>query len=228
MPRLCRLLLVRAGPTQIPREEMLLGALPTELSESGRRAVRELLRYWEFADAVVSSPLRRARETATLLAGHRPVALEPRLRPRDLGRWEGRPLAELRASRPDLYDRWQQGDDVDLGDGESPERFLARVTAALDGLLAGPHHSVLVISHRCVIRAIAARLVAPLPPARPWPAEMVLLTRQSGERWGFGRRSSDPEPLRSPLERSGLSGRPFERPPERHVATLTIPGRTSS
>jgi len=227
-PRLCRLPMVRAGRTRIPRDEVLLGASPTGLSEAGRSEVKRLTQHWEWADAVVSSPLRRARETAALLAGNLPIALAPDLRPRELGPWEGRPPSALRAIRPDSWARWQSGDaDFDLLDSEAPERFRARVAAALEALLASPHRSVLLVTHLCVIRTIAALLVGPLPPGRPWPAEMVLITRQQGGRFAFGRRTSDPEPLRSPLERCGLAGRPFERPPERHVASLEIraPGR---
>ena len=227
-PRLCRLPMVRAGRTRIPRDEVLLGASPTGLSEAGRSEVKRLTQHWEWADAVVSSPLRRARETAALLAGNLPIALAPDLRPRELGPWEGRPPSALRAIRPDSWARWQSGDaDFDLLDSEAPERFRARVAAALEALLASPHRSVLLVAHLCVIRTIAALLAGPLPPERPWPAEMVLLTRQQGGRFAFGRRTSDPEPLRSPLERCGLAGRPFERPPERHVASLELraPGR---
>ena len=55
---LCRLPMVRAGLTSIPREEVILGSTPTGLSEAGRRELRWLTHYWEWADAVVSSPLR--------------------------------------------------------------------------------------------------------------------------------------------------------------------------
>jgi hypothetical protein len=50
---------------------------------------------------------------------------------------------------------------------------------------------------------------------------MALATRRSESSWALGRRSSDPDPLRSPLEREGLSGcgEPFR---ERHVAALEV------
>src|SRR5262245_7088031 len=157
--RLCRLSLVRAGATRVPREDVLLGSLPTGLSEAGRREVKRLTHYWEYAEAVVSSPLLRARETAVLLAGHHAVTLDASLRPRDLGRWEGRPTAELRSVWPDLHARWQSGDvDFDLPDSESPLDFRRRVASALGDLLAGPHHAILVVSHQDVIRAIATFL----------------------------------------------------------------------
>jgi broad specificity phosphatase PhoE len=222
-PNLCRLALVRAGPTQRALDEDVVGSTPAGLSPAGRRDVRCMTRYWEWADAVVASPLRCARETAAGLAGDTPVALDPDLRPRHLGRFEGRSADELRAAWPEIHERWRAGDaDFELVGAEAERSFRSRIAASLSRRMMGPHRSILVVSHLCVIRAIAAQLVVPLPPGRPWPAEMVLITRQERGRWSLGRRSSDPHPLRSPLERTGLSGRPCERPPEQHVERLIV------
>lgn len=65
------------------------------------------------------------------------------------------------------------------------------------------------MSHAEVIREVAWRLAgARLPADRPAPAEMLLLSRVADGAYPFrmGRVSSDPEALRSVLEREGLSG----------------------
>jgi hypothetical protein len=80
---------------------------------------------------------------------------------------------------------------------------------------------VLVVADGGVLRILAERLLErPLPEGRPHPGEMALLTRRESG-WHLGRRSSDPEPLRSPLERDGLSGT-GDFGPEHHVAPLQI------
>jgi broad specificity phosphatase PhoE len=220
---LLRLSMVRAGPTDIARDGQLLGSMETQLSAAGCRAVEALRHHWEWAERVLSSPLRRARQTASLLAGDAEVRLEPALRARSLGPWEGRPPRELHAALPETYERWRAGDgDLELVGAESADVFQTRVARLVARLLEGGDRSLLLVSHLEVIRAIARQLGAPLPAARPWPAEMVLLTRREGGRFRLGRRTSDPEPLRTPFEWSGLSGSAEGREPERHVAPLTI------
>jgi len=200
---LCRLLLVRAGSTQGPRERG-----DPELSDAGRREIAALRRHWEWADRVVASPLRRARESASILCRGRRFDVEPRLRPIERGRYAGLAPEELRAEDPVLFEDWAAGrDDAAFPHGETRREFRLRVRDALAALESGPHVSVLVALHRDGIREIAAALAgAPLPAGRPAVAELALLTRDADSRWRLGRRSSDPPPWRSELERTGLSG----------------------
>jgi broad specificity phosphatase PhoE len=188
------------NPSPVLREAGLRRIVMVRAGEGAgnRRDVVALTRFWEWAEIVISSPVSRARETAAILAGGAPVRIDPDLDP----------LAPARETPAN----------------EREVAQTARVCRFLERALEGPYASMLVVSHQSTIRAIVDLLVAPLPPDRPFPAEMVLLTRQDAGRWALGRRTSDPVVLRSPLEATGLSGRPEERPPERHVASLEIVG----
>ena len=201
--RLCRLLLVRAGSTQGPREQG-----DPALSDAGSREIAALRRHWEWADHVVASPLRRARESASILCRGRAFDVDPRLRPVERGRYAGLAPEELRAEDPVAFEEWVAGsDDAGFPHGETRREFRLRVRDALAALASRPEASVLVVAHRDGIREIAAALAgAALPAGRPVVAELALLTRDADGRWRPGRRSSDPPPLRSELERTGLSG----------------------
>jgi probable phosphoglycerate mutase len=87
------LLLVRHGETDWNADGRLQGQTDRPLSEYGRRQARQLAD--ELADedfeAIYASDLSRARETAEIV-GERlglPVALDPDLREKDWGTWEG-------------------------------------------------------------------------------------------------------------------------------------------
>jgi broad specificity phosphatase PhoE len=87
------LLLVRHGETDWNAEGRLQGHTDRPLSDYGRRQAQQLAgeREDEELEAIYSSDLARARETAEIV-GERlglPVVLDPDLREKDWGTWEG-------------------------------------------------------------------------------------------------------------------------------------------
>ena len=104
--------------------------------------------------AVYSSDLVRAHDTARIVADAQglEVVLDPDLREKHFGSWEGLTDTEIQARYPDaVRGRW--------GDGETTEEVALRVIAAMDRIrarqLAAP---VLVVSHGGPIRAILGHL----------------------------------------------------------------------
>src|SRR6187402_1864557 len=91
-----RLFLVRHGQSTYNAQARLQGQADPPLSDAGR-AEAELLRpaLARFGDDhVVTSDLKRARETAALL-GYPDARPDARFREIDVGEWSGRPLAEF-------------------------------------------------------------------------------------------------------------------------------------
>ena len=87
------LLLVRHGETDWNAEGRLQGHTDRPLSDYGRRQAQQLAGELkdEELEAIYSSDLARARETAEIV-GERlglPVVLDPDLREKDWGTWEG-------------------------------------------------------------------------------------------------------------------------------------------
>jgi probable phosphoglycerate mutase len=156
-----RLALLRHGPTAWSAEHRLTGRSDEPLSEAGRALVLSWRPPVEFASwAWVSSPLKRARETAQLVAatlGHQPtIAIEQRLIEMDFGAWEGRRLADLRAEfGAEMQALEGQGLDFRAPGGESPREVQARLAPWLAGVEAGGRDTV-AVAHKGIIRALYA------------------------------------------------------------------------
>jgi probable phosphoglycerate mutase len=135
------LLLARHGETDWNRQLRIQGSSDIALNELGHEQARALAA--ELADveldAIYSSDLVRARETADAVAAAHglDVQLDARLRERSFGSWEG-------LSREDIA-ALPEGS---RHDGETDEEVRARVLAAIEEIArAHPGQQVLVVSH---------------------------------------------------------------------------------
>ncbi|GGK42302.1 phosphoglycerate mutase [Pilimelia terevasa] len=156
-------LLLRHGRTTANADGTLAGRRAVHLDEVGRAqaaAVGARLRAAPPA-AVVSSPLRRCRQTLRLALPRAGVTVDDRLTECGYGEWEGQPLRRL-AEDP-LWSRVQQHPSaVTFPAGEAMAAMAARAVAAVrewdDRITAqhGPHAVWLACSHGDVIKAIVA------------------------------------------------------------------------
>jgi len=152
--------LARHGESDWNVEKRFQGHSDRPLTERGRvqaHALADLVGS-EKIDAVYTSPLSRARETAEIVAaraGLEAVAL-PELREVDTGSWSGLSRADVEARFPEGFARWRSGGSG-WEDGESYEEMAERVIGALRKIAEDhPDGRVLVISHGGPIRAIHA------------------------------------------------------------------------
>ena len=150
------LLLIRHGLTAWNRSGRIQGRADLGLSARGRAEVAAWRLPAAWAEARwLTSPLRRAQETAALLTD-RPVVVEPRLVEMDWGAWEGRRGVDLRAERPDDVARNEAlGLDLRPPAGESPREVCGRLQALCADLAADPA-PVVAVCHKGVIRAALA------------------------------------------------------------------------
>ncbi|MEU9036577.1 bifunctional RNase H/acid phosphatase [Streptomyces sp. NPDC048352] len=164
--------LLRHGETALTPQKRFSGSGGTdpELSPAGRRqaaAVAEALAARGTVSAVVSSPLRRCRETAQAVADRLglPVALEEGLRETDFGAWEGLTFAEVRERFPDDLQAWLDSPRAaPTGGGESFTAVTRRVSAARDRLLAAhAGRTVLLVTHVTPVKTLV-RLALGAPP----------------------------------------------------------------
>jgi broad specificity phosphatase PhoE len=155
-----RLVLVRHGETEWNRDGRWQGGSDTQLNDLGREQARMLAKELDDRiDVVYSSDLSRARETADIVASKLglEVRVDPRLRERSFGSWEGLTTAEIEERFADSHRRWRDGASAGADDAETFEDFFTRVNGFLADLLrlhAG--ENVLVISHGGSIRVIHA------------------------------------------------------------------------
>ena len=161
-----RLLLVRHGETDANVAGIWQGATDHPLNERGlaqARAVAERLAREEAqVTAVYTSPLRRARQTAEIIAqalGDLPVHEDPDLSEYNLGEWEGLTYQELRYERR-LWDRMREDPHWAPPGGESAYQFAMRVLAAFQRI-AERHQgeTVVVVGHGGAIATALALLL---------------------------------------------------------------------
>jgi len=152
--------LARHGESDWNVEQRFQGHTDRPLTARGREQAHALadLVAGEEIDAIYTSPLTRARETAEIIAaraGLEPVAL-PELREVDTGSWSGLSRADVEARFPAGFARWRSGGSG-WEDGESYEEMAERVIGALRRIAEEhPGGRVLLISHGGPIRAIHA------------------------------------------------------------------------
>jgi broad specificity phosphatase PhoE len=153
------LLLARHGETDWNRDGRFQGHADTSLNARGREQARELAEEVTDVDVIYASDLRRAVETAEVVAERLglDVKLDSRLRERGFGGWEGLTAGEIEASSREAFDRWRSGRGFGADDAESHELFAARIEAFLADVLARhPEETLLVIAHGGSIRVIQA------------------------------------------------------------------------
>ena len=155
------LYLVRHAKPDYPNgERMCMGQkLDLPLSEYGEEQARRLgARFQSLRiEAVFTSPLRRARQTAEHIAGGRPLYLLNDLRELDGGEWDGRPFSEIHAQYPEYF----------IPDslfscppgGETDEQGLARAQAALAYVSRHTAGDSVMVAHSGINRLLLCALL---------------------------------------------------------------------
>lgn len=149
------ILLARHGETDWNVERRVQGHSDTPLNDTGRAQARALAEELagERIDAVYSSDLVRAHETARIVAEPRglDVTAIRDLREKHFGTWEGLTDLEINERFPQTLDTsWR-----DWGDAETRHEMADRVLGALHRIAeTHPGQRVLVVSHGGPLRAV--------------------------------------------------------------------------
>ena len=156
-----KIYLVRHGQTDWNLRGIAQGQTDVPLNETGiaqAQALRDKVRGIDFG-VCYSSPLKRAAETATIIAGHRcEIRYDDLLKERGFGEFEGRPGAEMREKAPNIGDFKIN---TNYGGIEPVKDLLARAEAFLAKIkrdCAGMDR-VLVVGHGSMLKAIHFAIV---------------------------------------------------------------------
>ncbi|MGH3094871.1 MAG: bifunctional RNase H/acid phosphatase [Streptosporangiales bacterium] len=168
-----RTILVRHGQTAAAQAGWFNGAGGDEpLTDVGRTqaaAVADAL-FDSGAEAIVSSPLIRAKHTAEVMAERlgQPIREMAELREADFGEWEGLSWAQLKERYPKEVETWLSDPAVAPPGGESMVDVGRRANRARDKLIARYHDkTVLVVAHGMLLSAlVTVALGAPVASAR--------------------------------------------------------------
>lgn len=161
------ILLIRHGETAWNAEKRMQGHLDIELNATGLRqaaALGHALRH-EHLDAIISSDLQRALQTAQAVAVGRDlhVTIDAGLRERCFGVFEGSLYADLESAHPQAFRAWKARDldaryPAGVHRAETLREFSARALATIDRLAAaGAHRKIALVTHggvlECAYRA---------------------------------------------------------------------------
>lgn len=166
-----QLLLLRHGetPHTVAKRFSGFGGVDPELNETGVAQAHAAARYLTAiggVDAVVTSPMRRTRQTAEVVAAALglDVAVADGWQESSFGHWEGHTFAEVQQKWPADLDAWLESTAFAPPGGESLEAVDRRVRSARDEVLAAyGGKTVVVVSHVTPIKlTVRSVLQAPL------------------------------------------------------------------
>jgi ribonuclease H / adenosylcobalamin/alpha-ribazole phosphatase len=155
-----RFLLLRHGQTELSTQRRYSGRGNPALTDVGRRqaeAAAQFLAQKGGIEAVITSPLQRAYDTAAAAAKALglDVTVDHDLIETDFGAWEGLTFGEAAERDPDQHRRWLRDTSVTPPDGESFDSVAERVRRA-QARIINEHtgQNVLVVSHVTPIKTL--------------------------------------------------------------------------
>jgi broad specificity phosphatase PhoE len=168
-----RLYIFRHGETDWNRAGRIQGHTDIGLNLRGRAQAHDLaerLRRYTI-DAVLTSDLSRARQTAQIVASRLgiPVFLDRRLREASLGQAEGLTVEQImQRFGEEAWGKWRSSEPSDWGfhfpGGEPKRRTVERAKSVLDDFLRLHHFEHVAIStHGGVIRTLIRSGIGPAP-----------------------------------------------------------------
>jgi probable phosphoglycerate mutase len=166
-----RLLIWRHGRTEWNAGDRTQGHVDIDLDDAGveqaRAAAPRLAAYRP--DLIVSSDLRRAARTADALAALTglTVELDPRLRERNFGPWQGLTSTEIQERYPDQWARLGSAAPITDPDIETVDDLAKRVAAAFRDAAerVGPDGTAALVTHGGSARVGCGTLLN-------WPQEL--------------------------------------------------------
>lgn len=164
--------LVRHGETPLTpmRKFSGIGPLDPELTEKGRgEAELVAIEIKKIApDVLISSPLRRTKETAEIIgkATGLQIEFDEIWRECDFGVWDGMSIAEVKNDYPEDYAMWVSTSSFAPPGGESYESAMARAVQGLLSIAADyPGKKVCVVTHNGMIKTALAAAIKAEPSA---------------------------------------------------------------
>jgi broad specificity phosphatase PhoE len=154
--------LVRHGQTDWNLEGRFQGQADPPLNDAGRAQAQELASRWAGRrfDAVYSSDLQRASETAHIIAAQMGLTVHTDLRLREvnLGVWEGMLGVDVKAQYPAEWQAWRHTHQGHPPGGETVDALAARVSELADEVARRwPSGDVLIVAHSLTLAALICR-----------------------------------------------------------------------
>jgi broad specificity phosphatase PhoE len=161
---MAELILARHGETAWNVEKIYRGRTDVNLDEVGIKQAELLGRHlgnWEL-EAIYSSPLRRALDTANIIARYQKIGIHVAegLIDFDYGEWQSLSEQRVKNLYPTLHDEWHNNPHkVRMPGGESLEDVKKRAIKVVNDVLSEYQGSVVLVSHRVVNKVLICSLL---------------------------------------------------------------------
>jgi len=171
------IILIRHGETVANRENIFRGRMDFPLNEVGIHQAeclaKELLKFK--IDAIYSSPLSRALDTAKPIAAMQnlEIEIEPDLANISLGIWEGMPHKEVSQKFPQEYHLWKtEPEKLKIPGGENLADVQSRSVSAIERIIQKHKgRTIAAVTHRAVVKPLIAGLIG-IPAPYFWKIHM--------------------------------------------------------
>jgi alpha-ribazole phosphatase len=168
---LTKLFLIRHGETQNNVELKYQGNSNQGLTEKGILQAESIAKYLqkENFEAIYSSALRRAFQTAEIIGSHHSLLPNTNkgLNEIDFGGWEGLTYNEIESQYPGVFEKWVSGaDGTEIPGGEARTDFHRRISSAVSSITKShPNGQIAIVTHGGPIKSILCNILEVNPTA---------------------------------------------------------------
>ncbi|MGI6711744.1 MAG: alpha-ribazole phosphatase [Bacillota bacterium] len=160
-----KLYLIRHGETDLNTSGVLYGWTDCGLNIRGIGQSKDLSRALSDVnfDIVITSPLKRAIDTASIVSGwaSERIVIDKRLKEFNFGNWEGKHYQEIKSRDKEKWDLWvKDWKNICPPSGESFLEFYQRVKNSIDHILEKyDKRTIMLVSHQGCLRLIMCILL---------------------------------------------------------------------
>ena len=161
---MAELILARHGQTLWNVDKIYRGRSDVDLDEVGTRQAELLGKYLSNhgLEAIYSSPLKRALDTAHIIARYQKIDVQiaENLVDFDYGEWQCLPEQEVKKLYPALLNEWRNNPHkVRMPGGETLEDVRKRTIEVIKDILSNYQNSVILVAHRVVNKVLICFLL---------------------------------------------------------------------
>jgi len=155
----CTLYMIRHGEILSNKKDIYAGSSNEELTPLGVESADNFGRQaasWDI-EAIYSSPIRRAVQTAEIINAHigAELLIEEGFKEIEMGPWEGLRINDVEGRFPEDYKVWMtRPGDLKLAGRETLAELQARAVKAVKAIFEGNRAVVLAVTHVAVIRCL--------------------------------------------------------------------------
>jgi len=165
-----RIILIRHGESEGNKEGLFRGRWDFPLTQNGieqAEALQKELKDFDIS-AIYSSPLKRAHDTAKIVAlPHQlDVVIDENFNNICLGEWEGKPKEYIKEHYPDLWKIWiTEPEKLRFPDIETLDMVMERSVNRLRELVQlHSEGTFAIVTHRAVLKPLIAGILEMTPP----------------------------------------------------------------